>query len=82
MNCTLFIYTALAFVGIFPTGDVRADVPFQKTSIPQLEHRRDAIDTELAQLANFSLRSGVGSIGFRSKNYTDPSHREWRKIDF
>jgi signal transduction histidine kinase len=53
----------------------------QKQSIPRLEQQRDAIQAELDQLAVLSLRSGVGTIGFRSIAYPDPDHTEWIQID-
>jgi signal transduction histidine kinase len=39
----------------------------KKLSVSQLEDRREIIEEELSQLASYSLRSGVGAIGFRSK---------------
>ncbi|MEP2776174.1 MAG: ATP-binding protein [Luteolibacter sp.] len=50
-------------------------------SISQLEEKRDAIRAELDQLATFSLRSGVGSIGFRSLAHAEPDHTEWVRIE-
>ena len=36
-------------------------------SLSQLETRRELIETELGELASYSLRSGVGAIGYRSQ---------------
>ena len=50
-------------------------------SLAQLEQRAAAIDAELDQLAHYSLRSGVGSIGYRSDAHPDPAHMEWVRLD-
>ena len=46
-----------------------------------LKNRLVDIDHELAALANFSLRSGTGAIGYRSDFYDDEFHSEWVQID-
>jgi signal transduction histidine kinase len=50
-------------------------------SLAQLEEQRTAIDTELQQLARYSLRSGMGAIGYRSKSHPEPDHLKWIQID-
>lgn len=50
-------------------------------SLTELEQRLEEIDAELDQLAHFSLRSGTGSIGYRSLDYPDAAHTEWIEID-
>ena len=49
-------------------------------SLSQLEQRAADIDAELNQLAHYSLRSGVGSIGYRSAAHLEPEHTEWVQI--
>jgi signal transduction histidine kinase len=49
--------------------------------IPQLEKRLAEIDAETAGLPRFSLRSGVGPIGYRSQDYSDSAHTEWINIE-
>ena len=46
----------------------------------QLEQRLAEIDTELEQLASYSLRSGVGSVGHQSKPHRTPDNKEWIRI--
>jgi signal transduction histidine kinase len=53
----------------------------EKLSISQLEHRLAEIDSELRGLASFSMRSGVGTVGFRSEDHPDPRHTEWIQIE-
>ena len=43
----------------------------------QLEQRLAEIDTELEQLASYSLRSGVGSVGYQSKPHRSPDNKGW-----
>lgn len=71
----LFLITALTAPAT-SANDVIEAMP-----LAQLEARRDAIKTELSQLASFSLRSGVGSNGYRSVAHLEPDHTEWLEID-
>jgi signal transduction histidine kinase len=50
-------------------------------SLTQLEQRLETIDADLEQLARYSLRSGVGPIGFRSISYDTPDHAVWVEVD-
>lgn len=50
-------------------------------SITELEQRLDEIDLELGQLANNSLWSGVGAVGFRSDSNENATPDEWIQID-
>jgi signal transduction histidine kinase len=47
-----------------------------------LEQRLKEIDAQLATLANYSLGSGIGAIGYRSSSCPDENHPEWVEIDF
>jgi signal transduction histidine kinase len=50
-------------------------------SLTQLQQRLAAIDAELDQLADCSLRSGIGSIGFHSGQSDGPDQSEWVEIE-
>ena len=50
-------------------------------STDQLEERLENIDATLEQLANFTMRSGVGAIGHRSKAHQVNSATEWVEIE-
>lgn len=52
------------------------DVP-----LAQQEKRLATIDDELSHLSQYGLRSGVGSIGYRSQFYPDPDHLEWVQVN-
>jgi hypothetical protein len=53
----------------------------EERNTAQLEQRLLAIDTELEQLAQYSLRSGIGAIGFRSSPHLEPNNLETIQID-
>ncbi len=50
-------------------------------STTQLEARLLEIDAELSDLARYSLRTGYGTIGWRSIVHDDPMHTEWIQIN-
>lgn len=50
-------------------------------STSELEAQLQAIDRELNELARYSLRSGYGRTGWRSKVHDSPQHTEWVQID-
>ena len=75
----------LLLAGLPPASGsaVAQDTPaldLDKASLSQLEARASAIDTELDELAHYSLRSGVGSIGYRSDVHLEAEHTEWVQI--
>lgn len=49
-------------------------------STDQLEKKLEGIDTQLSQLANFTMRSGVGAIGHRSKSHQTNTNPEWVEV--
>ena len=63
-------------------ASAQAEASLEKRTLPQLEKRLAQIDGELAQLARYSLRSGVGSIGYRSMPRQDASVKEWVEVTF
>ncbi|MEI6892650.1 MAG: hypothetical protein V5783_10815 [Pontiella sp.] len=50
-------------------------------SISSLKQRLVAIGAELDQLAAFTLRHGIGSVGYRSKIHKTPNNQEWIRIE-
>lgn len=73
---------ALVLTGILngatPDGNLDS---LENLSLKDLEQRLAALDQELKQLASYSLRSGVGAVGYRSQAHTSPTHPEWIQID-
>ena len=67
--------------GVSMAGETSAREDLALLSMEALEHRIDAIDTELDQLASFSLQSGVGRVGFRSMPHDTPDALEWIAVD-
>lgn len=55
--------------------------PIADQSMSYLEERRVVIEEELGHLARYSLRSGVGPIGFRSDANESPATKEYFQIN-
>ncbi|WP_146581502.1 discoidin domain-containing protein [Neorhodopirellula pilleata] len=58
-----------------------ANVSLDNLSIRQLENRLVEIDSQLGRLASFSLRGGIGAIGYRSNWRRPPERKEWIEIE-
>jgi signal transduction histidine kinase len=78
---SLIILLAGLLTAIAPLTGAREMEPLKKLSLTQVEKKLTDIDTELAQLAAYSLRSGAGSVGYRSDDHPDPNCPEWVQID-
>ncbi|WP_442511816.1 sensor histidine kinase [Novipirellula sp. SH528] len=52
----------------------------QALSMPQLENHLVEIDIQLRRLSPFSLRSGIGVIGYRSDFRGSPDRHEWAEV--
>jgi len=74
---------SLVFAGMLPA--VAAAAPTRAAVEPvsqgQLEQRLKAIDSQLQTLASFSMRTGVGGVGYRSAAHQGPNEPEWIQID-
>lgn len=68
---------ATAFVPLCSAGEMDPE----NMSLSELEGRVEAIDAELGELASYSLRSGVGAVGYLSRSHEDADHNEWIRID-
>ena len=55
---------------------------FDQLYLSQLEQQLQEVDQELASLANFRLRSGIGVIGYRSQWRGRTDRSEWVKVAF
>lgn len=75
---TILTLPLLAATAIASRG---GETSIDSMSISALEERLDKIDEELSGLANYSLRAGLGSKGYRSNGHADPRHTEWIEID-
>ncbi|MEI6890801.1 MAG: histidine kinase [Pontiella sp.] len=71
---------ALSLVGLSPAIAVDEDVRQNPRSLNQLEQRLTDLDGELAPLAHNTLRSGVGNLGWLSKNHKTSASIEWIEI--
>ncbi|UCE48367.1 MAG: hypothetical protein JSW47_22570, partial [Phycisphaerales bacterium] len=75
--------TTVLLVGILPVKATAAvEAPQLKDlSLSRLEQGLSTIDSELKQLAQYSLRSGVGPVGYRSQTYDHSANTEWIRIE-
>ena len=53
----------------------------ESADLQSLELRLEKIDHQLDELAQPSLRGGIGAIGYRSSSHIDGNHTEWIKIN-
>jgi signal transduction histidine kinase len=67
---------------VSPSSVFGNESPLELRSTSELESRLAAIDTELIQLAHYSLRSGIGAIGYRSDVAGSADRLEWVEILF
>jgi len=51
------------------------------SSLKQLEERRMVIVSDLEKLASYSLRTGIGSVGYRSDAHKENTSTEWIQIE-
>ncbi|MDP4721757.1 MAG: histidine kinase [Akkermansiaceae bacterium] len=81
MRSWLLLPIAVLLAGILSAQAAGDHTPLRSLKLSQLEQHLSRIDTELGQLARDSLRSGIGTVGFRSEDYPDPHHTEWIQIE-
>ena len=53
----------------------------KEKSLQDLEQRLSLIDQRLSRLSQYSLRSGIGAIGYRANARASPGHAEWFEIE-
>ena len=56
-------------------------IELKEKSVANLERTLNSIDQRLSELPEYSLRSGVGAIGYRSKTHQTADNSEWLEID-
>jgi signal transduction histidine kinase len=79
----LIITLASSLVAILSTSALPAEsfTQLEHLTLIQLEQRLTSIDSVLERLAHYSLRSGIGPVGYRSKTYNDCTNTEWIQIE-
>jgi signal transduction histidine kinase len=75
-TCIFALLTA-----ILPGTTTAEKVPLAALSLTELEQRLADIDSELGELASYSLWNGVGSLGYRSATHKKPDNKEWIRIE-
>lgn len=79
--CPLFPLFLLAGMLQSSRAAIHTDASLSTLPLSELEQQRVSIDAELEQLANYSLRSGTGSVGYQSKPHHEPDQNERVRID-
>jgi signal transduction histidine kinase len=79
----LYSYFAVLLMGLMCSrcASAQSHVSLASLSLTQIEERLEEVDTELSSLAHYSLRSGVGAIGYRSVTYTNSTNTESVQVD-
>ena len=75
------ICIAALLTGILPAIATPVKPAVKTLSLTGLEHRLADIDSELKQLASYTLRGGTGSRGYRSKAHPQADVDEWIRIE-
>ena len=81
---SLVIMCAAVLLTGFVQGAIQPAEPhvsIGNLSLSELEQRLTATDLELSQLASYSLRTGVGAVGYRSQDHAVATESEWIQID-
>jgi signal transduction histidine kinase len=71
----------LLLLGLFLACALPSMAAPKTQSIAQLEERLIAIDSALEQLADYSLQTGFGPVGYASLSTDSPATREWVQIE-
>ncbi|CAA6691737.1 MULTISPECIES: sensor histidine kinase [unclassified Lentimonas] len=74
------LYLLIAGMLSAASGFAKAEDSHEAFSLSQLEQRLAAIDARLEDVAHLSLRSGSGSIGYRSLSVPSSDRHEWIDI--
>lgn len=80
MSIFTHLFLVLALLSLF-TAKANSTTDLSKRSIPDLQHKIDAIDRELETLAHATLGGGSGNFGYRSMWRQKPNHPEWVQIE-
>lgn len=82
-----FLFRALVSIALMhgvvsaQTSAARLQNAINKLSLAALEKRASEIQSELTRLAHFTPRGGIGTIGYRSQDFTTPDRHEWVQIE-
>ena len=58
-----------------------AGLAVEPERIETIQARLRSIDAELTSLARPSMRSGIGSVGFRTLTQDEPFGSDWLQVD-
>ena len=81
LSCTLGLVASANEV-LAESGVSSRRHALSQRSLAALEDQLADVDAELQRLSKFSLRGGIGAIGFRSQFHDSSENTEWVRIDF
>ena len=76
------MYPTLLLILITLLTHTASGATWSDRPLSELETRRKAIYSQLSKLADYSLASGIGPIGYRSSTHEQAENREWIQIEF
>ncbi|MCH6258618.1 hypothetical protein MLD52_18805 [Puniceicoccaceae bacterium K14] len=79
-HVALIVTVLLSQKGLFASQQIEYE-NFTKLSLSQLESKLLNTNTEIEKLSHYNLRSGQGSIGYRSLSHSTPENKEWIEIN-
>ncbi|MDP4721754.1 MAG: hypothetical protein NWR51_14125 [Akkermansiaceae bacterium] len=82
MSISSLVPIAALLAGMVPTWAAPEPTSLGGLKLTQLERRVKKDDRELGHLTKTSLRTGVGSIGYRSLSSNTGERAEWVEIEF
>lgn len=82
VSIAMLLWGWLSALVCFGLDADKLQTSLQEQTLSQLEERLEEIDEDLKNLANYGLRSGIGSIGYRSLAHSTPENTEWIEINF
>ncbi|MDF7824764.1 hypothetical protein P4B35_12135 [Pontiellaceae bacterium B12227] len=81
MHRILIICSIALFAGMMSTLQCHGRTALSALRLSELEQRLDDIDSELGQLAGYTLRGGTGALGMRTRAHASPDVTEWIRIE-
>ncbi len=75
------LLTSALMAGMLASTVSASETRIEKTPLKQLEERLLVIGSDLKTLANYSLRTGLGSVGYRSEAHRENTSSEWIQIE-
>lgn len=82
----MLLFAVLPLAAICPEGLSAEDATeiehsLQDESSSEIENQLRHLNSRLGDLASYSLRTGIGRVGYRSRTHDNSNHLEWVEVD-